>query len=64
MFPRLSEAGIKEGVFFGPQIHKMSQDEHFNNILTGEETLAWNVFVEMCKNVFGNIKAENYKDLV
>lgn len=40
MFPRLSEAGIKEGVFFGPQIHKMSQDEHFNNILTGEETLA------------------------
>lgn len=63
-FPRLSEAKIKEGIFVGPQIHKLFKDEHFNNILTGDEKLAWNSFVQVSTNFLGCTKAENYKDLV
>jgi hypothetical protein len=63
-FPRLSEAKIKEGVFVGPQIRKLFKDEHFNNILKGDEKLAWDSFVQVSKNFLGDHKAENYKDLV
>lgn len=63
-FPRLSEAKIKEGVFVGPQIRKLFKDEHFNNILKGDEKLAWDSFVQVSKNFLGEHKAENYKDIV
>ena len=61
-FPRLSEAKVKEGVFIGPQI--LFNDEYFNNIITGDEKLAWNSFVEVSTNFLGNTRAKNYKDLV
>ena len=49
-FPRLSAAKIKKGVFVGPQIGKLFKDEHFNNILEGNEKLAWNSFVQVSIN--------------
>ena len=43
-FPRLSEEKIKEGVFVGPQIHKLFRDDMFNNLLQGDEKKAWDTF--------------------
>ena len=36
-FPRLSETKIKEGVFVGPQIRELFNDDMFNNLLQGGE---------------------------
>lgn len=55
-FPRLSEAKIKEWVFVGPQIRKLLRDEHFNNILTGDEKLTWDSFAQVSANFLGNKK--------
>ena len=63
-FPRLSVAKIKEGISVGPQIGKLFKDEYFNNILEGNEKLAWDSFVQVLKNFLGNHKAEYHKDLV
>ena len=64
-FPRLSEAKIKEGVFVGPQIHKLFRDNMFNNLLQGDEKeKAWDAFRLVSTNFLGNIRAENYKELI
>jgi hypothetical protein len=36
-FPPLSEAKIKEGVFVGPQIHRLFRDDMFNNLLQDDK---------------------------
>ena len=36
-FPNLSDAKIKEGVFIGPQIRAVMQDEDFQNKLLEEK---------------------------
>jgi len=63
-FPRLSEAKIKEGVFVGPQIHKLFRDDMFNILLQGNEKRAWNAFRLVSANFPGNIWAGNYKELI
>ena len=63
-FPHLSEAKIKEGIFVGPQIHKLYKDEHFNTILIGDEKFACDTFVQLSTNFLGNKRAENCKDLL
>jgi hypothetical protein len=63
-FPRLSEAKIKEGVFMGPHIRKLFRDGMFNNLLHGDEKKAWDAFRLVSANFLGNIRAENYKELI
>ena len=63
-FPRLSEAKIKEGVFVGPQIRELFKDDRFNNLLEGDAKQAWNAFRLVSTNFLGNVRAENYKELV
>jgi hypothetical protein len=63
-FPQLSEAKIKEGVFVGPQIRKLFRDGMFNNLHHGDEKKAWDAFRLVSTNFLGNIRAENYKELV
>lgn len=63
-FPRLSEAKIKEGVFIGPQIRTLLQDEEFHRLLHGKEKAAWVAFKLVVTNFLGNTKADNYKELV
>ena len=63
-FPRLSEANIKEGVFVGPQIRQLFRDEMFDNLLQGDEKKAWDAFRLVSTNFLGNVRAENYKELV
>lgn len=63
-FPRLSEAKIKEGVFVGPQIRELFKDDRFNNLLQGNAKQAWKAFRLVSTNFLGNVRAENYKELV
>ena len=63
-FPRLSAAKIKERIFVGSQIGKLFKDEHFNNILEGNEKLAWDSFVEVSKIFLVNHTAKKKKKTV
>ncbi|UYV74404.1 hypothetical protein LAZ67_11003429 [Cordylochernes scorpioides] len=60
----ISEAKIKEGIFVGPQIRELQQDENFQNSLNEVEAAAWNSFRNVCKNFLGSVKVENYRDIV
>ena len=48
----------------GPQIRKLYKDEHLNTILTGDEKLACDAFVQVSANFLRNKRVENFKDLV
>lgn len=63
-FPKMSEAKLKEGVFVGPQIRQLHQDEIFEYLLNDVEKEAWISFREVVNYFFGNKRAENYEDLV
>ena len=63
-FPILSEAKIKEGVFVGPQIHKLFRDDTFDHLLSGNEKKAWKAFQLVATKFLGNYKADNYEQLV
>jgi hypothetical protein len=60
MFPRLSEAKIKAGVFNGPQIRQVMASEHFTNILIGAEKEAWLAFKDVVSNFLGNFRSPTY----
>jgi hypothetical protein len=55
-FPRISDTKIREGVFEGPQIREFMQDVKFEEQLTQVENVT--------KHFLGNIKAENFQDIV
>ena len=48
----------------GPQIRKLFRDDMFNNLLQGDEKKAWDAFRLVSTNFLGNIRAENYKELI
>jgi len=63
-FPRLSGAKSKEGVFIGPQIRDLIEDEYFEQLLQGDKKAAWDRFKFVVKGFLGNRRAENYDELV
>lgn len=63
-FSRLSEAKIKEGIFVGPQIRELIKDDVFNTMLNEVERRAWRAFKAVVHNFLGNVRAENYKNIV
>lgn len=63
-FPYLSEAKVREGIFIGPQIKKVMEDNEFERRLTRVELAAWRSFKCVCSNFLGNTKANNYAALV
>ena len=64
MFPKITEAKLKEGIFVGPQIRKVMQDVIFPTKLTDLERAAWLSFKDLCAGFLGNTKSADYKDLV
>lgn len=64
MFPKLTDAKIKEGVFTGPQIRKFIKDQTFKSKMDDVEKKVWESFVKVRKNFLGNRKAPNYKEIV
>ena len=64
MFPGLSSEKLKQGVFDGPDIQKLIKDDNFVCSMNALESNAWNSVVAVVKNVLGNHKVHNYKELV
>lgn len=64
VFPNLSDAKIKEGVFVGPQITKLLKDPAFNKVLTSNESKAWKSFQNVVNNFLGNTRSPRYKDMI
>ena len=64
IIPKISNAKIKEGIFAGPQIRELLNDDKFSGTLNAKELEAWDNFKLLCENFFGNYKLTNYKDLV
>ncbi|UYV84544.1 hypothetical protein LAZ67_X002577 [Cordylochernes scorpioides] len=60
----ISDAKIKKGIFLGHQIRELLQDGNFQNSLNEVEAAAWNSFRNVCKNLLGSVKIENYRDIV
>ena len=64
LFPKLSEAKVKAGIFVGPQIKKITECDEFAKLLNRKQKTVWNSFVAVVHGFLGNHKAENYLQLV
>jgi len=63
-FPNFGEAKLKEGIFFEPQVREIINDDLSEHLLTETEKSAWLTLKAVCLNFLGNVKSENYKELV
>lgn len=61
-FPNITAAKMKEGIFIGPQIRSVLQDEGFKQSLSGAELEAWEAFKWSCENFLGNHKSPTYRE--
>ena len=64
LFPKLSEAKVKAGIFVGPQAKKIIECDEFAKLLNRKQKTAWNSFAAVAHGFLGNHKAENYVQLV
>ncbi|CAK8690383.1 unnamed protein product [Clavelina lepadiformis] len=64
LFPELSEAKVKAGVFIGPQIKKILKSNDFIQMLNDVEKKAWDSFADVVNGFLGNNKEDNYAELV
>jgi hypothetical protein len=55
---------LKDDIFFGPTIHEIINGDLSEHVLMETEKYAWLTFEAACLNFLGNVKAENYKELV
>ena len=63
-FPGLSIEKRKAGIFDGPDIRKLMQDENFILSINPLEADAWRGFVGVVQNFLGNSRAPNFEDVV
>jgi len=63
-FPKLSDAKLKDGIFISSQSPEIVNDDLFEHLLKETKKSSWLTFKAVCLNFFGNIKAENYIELV
>lgn len=64
MFPKLSDAKLKAGVFTGPQIRVMLRSKDLEQRMSGLERKAWQAFRQVVNGFLGNHRSENYKELL
>lgn len=64
MFSELTAAKINAGVFTGPQVHKILNDESFYNRPPENHREALTALKNVVENFLGNVKAPNYVELV
>lgn len=63
-FPHLSDAKVQEGIFVGPDIRKLMQDDNFVTTMSLKEKNAWQSFKAVVQNFLGNKRAPDYQNLV
>ena len=61
---RKSDAKLKAGVFVGPDIRNLMNDENFDQRLNSLELCAWKSFKQVVHNFLGCKKSENYAHIV
>ena len=59
-----SNAKFKTGVFVGPEIRKLMQNEEFGARLNPLELAAWNAMKSVVVNFLGSHRHEKYPDIV
>ena len=64
LFPRLSEAKLKEGIFIGPQVRKLIKSTLFRDKLTEPEKCAWDGVVLIIHNFLGKNRSPDYREIV
>ena len=64
MFPKLSEAKMKGGIFTGPQIRQILDSEKLEDKMTTLERDAWQSYRNVVHGFLGRSKANNYEDCV
>lgn len=64
IFPNLSEAKIRGGIFTGPDVRKLLKDDDFEKKMTSKEKVAWQSFREVTKKFLGNNKDPDYVNIV
>ena len=64
MFPKLSDAKVKGGIFVGPQITTMFKSRTLEKKITETERKAWQAFRGVVDGFLGNNKDPNYKEIV
>ena len=63
-FPGLSMKKLRAGIFDGPHIRKLMQDQTFTARMRVAERAAWCSYVSVIQEFLGNTKASNYQNLV
>ena len=63
-FPGLGMEKMKAGIFDGPQIRKLIQNQAFTSHMTVVESAAWCSYVSVVREFFGNTNASNYRYLM
>lgn len=64
LFPKLSYAKIKEGIFVGPDIRKLMADGNFTKCLTPDEAAAWVSFQSVVHSFLGKRKSPDFKEII
>jgi hypothetical protein len=60
--PRISGAKKKEGIFVGPQIKQIFEDQTFSTKLNFTERRAWKALENIRRNILGKERPENYSE--
>ena len=61
VFPGLSAAKLKDGIFVGPQIREVLKDTDFEELLNLKELRAWEAFKSVCSDFLGNTRVPDYQ---
>ena len=64
LFPKLSEAKVKAGIFVGPQVKRLMKSDSFSEKISAVERRAWKSFVSVVEGFLGNRKADNFRNIV
>ena len=59
-----TDAKLKAGVFVGPKIRKLMQNEEFGARLNPLQLVAWNAMKSVVVNFMGSHRHEKYPDIV
>ena len=61
VFPGLSAARLKQGIFVGPQMLEVLKDTDFEELLNLKEQRAWEAFKSVCSGFLGNKCVPDYQ---
>ena len=64
VFPGLSAAKLKEGIFVGPQIREGLKNTDFEELLNLKELRAWEAFKLVCSGFLGNTRVPDYQSCI